>query len=110
MEKQRLARSGGGTGPPALTNGHGVPQQQTPQPAGTGRHHNRSQGEVAHHNKVESSDTMVAAGNLRRLSAGAGSFVRLEPRPPAHSNNQVLFLQNCLIINILLISFFVFVF
>ena len=109
MEKQRLARSGGGgvTAGPAV-NGHAsnIPQrhQQQQHQAGLGgRGSNRSSAEPAHHkvtadaathNDLATSHSLPHS--LRRLSSGGGgsasggggSFIRLEPRPaPSHSNN-----------------------
>ena len=116
MEKQRLARSGGGVGPvPVAVNGHNLPQRQQQQQlqttgvvGGGGRGSNNSrlsnnamdpQVQQVHHNHKVGADVSslndLAAGHslphsLRRLSnGGAGSsFIRLEPRPApmSHSN------------------------
>lgn len=110
MEKQRLARSGGGTGVvtagPA-TNGHpsNIPQRhhQQPHQVGQGRANNRSNLTEPVHHKVAadagqpSQVNDLATGHSlphshRRISnagggAGTGPFIRLEPRPaPSHSN------------------------
>lgn len=112
MEKQRLARSGGGNVAAAAgpaVNGHtpNIPQRhhQAGVGGGGGRGSNRSSAEPVHHHKVvvggadATSLNDLATGHtlpphsLRRLSNGAGaqasgSFIRLEPRlAPSHSNN-----------------------